>query len=57
MGRPYRLLFDHVLLAPSLSTCQVDILSAATVLRCDRPDAEGVTPSDHSGLMVQLSLA
>ncbi|MDR7151617.1 endonuclease/exonuclease/phosphatase family metal-dependent hydrolase [Hydrogenophaga palleronii] len=48
---------DHVLLAPSLSAREVDIRSAATVLRCDRPDAEGVTPSDHSGLMVQLSLA
>lgn len=49
--------FDHVLLAPSLSTCQVDIRSAATVLRCDRPDADGVAASDHSGLMVRLSLA
>ncbi|PKO65770.1 MAG: hypothetical protein CVU22_18320 [Betaproteobacteria bacterium HGW-Betaproteobacteria-16] len=48
---------DHVLLAPSLSTCRVDIRSAATVLHCDRPDADGVTPSDHSGLVVQLSLA
>jgi endonuclease/exonuclease/phosphatase family metal-dependent hydrolase len=48
---------DHVLLAPSLSTCRVDVRSAATVLRCDRPDVEGVTPSDHSGLMVQLNLA
>ena len=48
---------DHVLLAPSLSTCQVSVRSAATVLRCDRPDADGVTPSDHSGLMVELSLA
>lgn len=47
---------DHVLLAPSLSACQVDIGSAATVLRCDRADADGVTASDHSGLVVQLSL-
>jgi endonuclease/exonuclease/phosphatase family metal-dependent hydrolase len=47
---------DHVLLVPSLSTGEVDVRSADTVLRCDRPDVDGVAPSDHSGLIVQLKL-
>ncbi|MFN3495272.1 MAG: endonuclease/exonuclease/phosphatase family protein, partial [Hydrogenophaga sp.] len=48
---------DHVLLAPVLSTAMVEVTSAQTVLRCDQPDADGVTASDHSGLWVRLELS
>ena len=47
---------DHVLLVPGLSNAAVEGVAAQTVLRCDQLDAEGVTPSDHSGLWVRLRL-
>lgn len=43
---------DHVLVVPSLSRATIHVEAAATVLRVDRPDARGITPSDHSGLQV-----
>lgn len=47
---------DHVLLVPGLSTAAVECADAQTVLCCDQPDAEGVLPSDHSGLWVRLTM-
>lgn len=47
---------DHVLVVPSLSSAKVEVIDAATVLRIDRPDARGITPSDHSGLQVTWRL-
>ncbi|MBA4212609.1 MAG: hypothetical protein C0449_05935 [Polaromonas sp.] len=48
---------DHVLVVPSLSRATVRVEAAATVLRFDRPDARGITPSDHSGLQVTFRLS
>ncbi len=47
---------DHVLVVPALSRATVQVEAAATVLRADRPDARGITPSDHSGLQVTWRL-
>ncbi|WP_332742244.1 endonuclease/exonuclease/phosphatase family protein [Hydrogenophaga sp.] len=47
---------DHVLVVPSLSRATVQ-MTAATVLRVDRPDARGITPSDHSGLQITCRLS
>lgn len=49
-------MFDHVVVVPSLSLATVRVEAAATVLRVDRPDARGITPSDHSGLQVTFRL-
>lgn len=50
------LVLDHVLVVPSLSRAALQVEAAATVLRADRPDARGITPSDHSGLQVTWRL-
>lgn len=47
---------DHVLLLPALSSAVVEVVAADTVMRCDQPDAQGVAPSDHSGLWVRVRL-
>ena len=48
---------DHVLVVPALCQARIDVVSADTVLRADQPDAQGITASDHSGLLVALRLS
>ncbi|MES2842344.1 MAG: endonuclease/exonuclease/phosphatase family protein [Pseudomonadota bacterium] len=48
---------DHVLVVPTLSRAAVQVAAASTVLRVDRPDAHGITPSDHSALQVSWRLS
>lgn len=51
-GSGHGQVLDHVLVVPSLCLDQVQVTSAATVLRADRPDSRGIAPSDHSALQV-----
>lgn len=48
---------DHVLMVPGLTRAGVDVVSADTVLNADRPDANGIAPSDHSGLLVAFRIS
>lgn len=55
-GSGHGQVLDHVLVVPKLSRATVQVEEAATVLRVDRPDLRGLTPSDHSGLQVTWRL-
>lgn len=48
---------DHVLMVPALTQAGVEVVSADTVLHADQPGADGIAPSDHSGLLVAFRIS